>query len=127
MGVYYEWANEEKTVAHIYIKYPWTWDEYINVTTDLMMTIRSMNQLCATITDVSQYRELPDQGNPLYALLNMEKLIPENLHVIILVGATYTATVFTNILLNLRPRMKKKILLVATMQEAHEKILVHKR
>lgn len=127
MGVYYEWANEEKTIAHIYIKHPWTWDEYIDVTTELMMSIRSLNHLCATITDVSQYGELPNHGNPLYALLNMEKIIPENLYAIVLVGATYTATVFTNILLSLRPRMKKTILLAATMQDAHEKILVHKR
>jgi hypothetical protein len=126
MGVHYEWANEEHTIAHMSIKYPWTWDEYIDVTTDLMTTIRGMNHLCATITDVSQYGELPNHGNPLYALLNMEKIIPDNLSVIVLVGATYTATVFTNILLNLRPRMRRMIILAATMSEAHEKILARK-
>lgn len=127
MTVYYEWADDDKTIANIYIKSPWTWEEYTDVTKALMITIRDMKYPCATVADVTDYGSLPTQGNALNALLSMEKLMPENLYATVLVGTPYAATVFINILLKLRPRMQRISMVADTIEEAHTKILAQKK
>jgi hypothetical protein len=65
------------------------------------------------------------RGNVMAHLQQLERTIPPNVFMSVLVGAPYAATVFMNMLTKLRPRAKQITAFVHTMDEAHA--LIRKR
>jgi hypothetical protein len=58
-------------------------------------------------------------GNIMGNLQRMEKNMPPRMFASALVGAPYMATVFMNVLMKIRPRVKKIAIYTNTMEEAH--------
>src|SRR5690349_4299001 len=106
MGVRYEWADDSQIVMNIYVEFPWTWDEYHQMFNTVMPMIRTLQHPCADIIDMSKYGSMP-RGNIIQNLLNAEKALPDNLFGSVVVGAPYPAMVFINMLMKMRPRIKR--------------------
>lgn len=124
MGCRHEWADEDRLIKHLYLESPWTWDEYDQAAKDAYAELRAENRPVATVVDVSRMGRLPS-GNVIAHLNMVERLIPDNMFITVLVGAPHIATVFMNIMMKLRPKAKNLTVFADSIAEAHE--LVYKR
>jgi C4-dicarboxylate-specific signal transduction histidine kinase len=122
MGIRYEWADDSKIIMNVYLEAPWTWAEYHQMTGIIMPMIRELGHPSSTVVDVAKMGSLPKDGNTLQILMNVEKIMPDNLFASVLVGAPYSITVFMNMLMKLRPRAKRTAMFTQTMEEAHAKV-----
>lgn len=126
MGVHYEWADERQMIMQIYVESPWTWQEYHAMVATVMPMIAKLQYPCATTVDVTKSGALP-RGNIIQNFLDIEKQLPDNIFVSVVIGAPYTIMVFMNMLTQLRPRAKRLALFTRTQAEAHEKIYARYR
>lgn len=124
MGCRHEWADEDRLIKHLYLESPWTWDEYDQVAKDVYTELGAEKRPVATVVDISRMGRLPP-GNAIAHLNLVERLIPDNMFVTVLVGAPHIAVVFMNIMMKLRPKAKNLTVFANTIAEAHE--IVYKR
>lgn len=121
MGCRYEWADENHLIVNVYIEAPWTWQEYDNLTTEMLPILQSLKKPCATAVDVTHMGALP-KGNVLMHMTRAENMLPENVFASAVVGAPYAVMVFMEILMRIRPRARRIALFTRTLPEAHERI-----
>ena len=122
MGVRYEWVDERQIIMNVYLEYPWTWKEYLDMMNILIPILRDTKHPCATIVDCSHLGTLPRDGNVLNILMNVEKIMPSNVFASVIVAAPYGVGVFMNMLMKMRPRAKVLALFTKTMTEAQTAI-----
>ena len=122
MGVRYEWVDERQIIMTVYLEYPWTWKEYLDMMNVLMPILREIKHPCATIVDCSRLGSLPKDGNVLNILMNVEKSMPPNVFASVIVAAPYGVGVFMNMLMKMRPRAKVLALFTKTTAEAQTAI-----
>lgn len=119
MGCRHEWADEDHLIKHLYLESPWTWDEYDKAAKDVYTELAVEKRPVATVVDISKMGRLPT-GNAIAHLNLVERLIPDNMFVTVLVGAPHIATVFMNIMMKLRPKAKNLTVFANSIEEAHE-------
>jgi hypothetical protein len=127
MGVRYQWADNRQIIMNPYIEFPWSWADYNEMMKTLMPLMRTIGHPCATAVDCSKLGSLPKDGNALNILLNVEKVMPDNIFASALVAGPYAVSVFMNMLMKLRPRAKRMAIFTKTMPEAQEKIYARYR
>jgi len=122
MGIRYEWADDSQLIMNIYLEFPWTWAEYNEMVGIIMPMLRDLGHPCATVVETSRIGSVPKDGNALQILMNVEKMMPDNVFASAVVGSPYGIRVFMNILMKLRPRARSIAIFTKTMEEAEEKI-----
>lgn len=114
----YEWADDSRLTMNLYLENPWGWDEFDAAAKEVYAVLREHKQLCGVVVNVSKMGGIP-KGNVLAHLQQVERIIPDNVIVSVLVGAPYAATVFMNILMKIRPRAKRMSVFANSMEEAY--------
>lgn len=121
MGCRHDWGDEDHLIKHLYLEFPWTWDEYDLAAKTVYTELAAEKRPVATVVDISKMGRLPT-GNAIAHLNLVERLIPDNMFVTVLVGAPHIAVVFMNIMMKLRPKAKKLTVFADTIAEAHEMV-----
>src|SRR5689334_19080514 len=106
VGLRYEWADETHLIMDLYMEAPWTWDEFHATSKTVYGTLGELDRPCATVVNVAKMGQIP-KGNVMAHLQQLERTIPPNVFMSVLVGAPYAAMVFMNMLTKLRPRAKQ--------------------
>jgi hypothetical protein len=122
MGVRYEWADDRQIIMNVYLEYPWTWHEYLEMMDTLLVILRDTHHPCATVVDCTNLGVLPKDGNVLSILMNVEKSMPSNVFASVIVAAPYGVGVFMNMLMKLRPHAAVLALFTKTTAEAQSAI-----
>ncbi|MBC8172175.1 MAG: hypothetical protein H7X77_10900 [Anaerolineae bacterium] len=121
MPVHYEWVDDSHFAMNLYLEAPWGWEEFDGTAREVYGLLREHKQPCGVVVNVSKMGGIP-KGNVLAHLQQVERLIPDNVFVSVLVGAPYAATVFMNILMKIRPRAKRMTVFANTREEAYSVI-----
>src|SRR5262245_28086501 len=111
-------------IMNLYMEAPWTWEEFHATSKKVYGILGDLNTPAATVVNVKKMGQIP-KGNVMAHLQQLERTIPPNVFMSVLVGAPYAATLFMNMLMKLRPRAKQITAFVQTMDEAHA--LIRKR
>jgi hypothetical protein len=117
----YEWADDSHLAMNLYLETPWDWEQFDAIAREVYTLLREYKQPCGVVVNVSKMGGIP-KGNVLAHLQQVERLIPDNVFVSVLVGAPYAATVFMNILMKIRPRAKRMTVFANSMEEAYSLI-----
>jgi len=123
MGVKYEWADDSHLIMNIFLEFPWSWKEYVELTDELMSVLRDTQHPCATVVDTTKMGSLAQDDNPMQNLLHAGNIIPENVFVSVTVGAPNGIPVFINMLKKVRPQAQRVAIVASTIDEAHQIIL----
>jgi hypothetical protein len=119
MGVRYEWADDRQIILNITLEVPWTWTEYRQMVDIILPMLQAIDHPVATVVDVTRMGTLPKDGNVMQILLEVESTMPANVFASVVVGAPYALTLFINLLMKLRPAVKRIAVFTRTMDEAH--------
>jgi hypothetical protein len=122
MGIRYEWADDNQIIMNVYVEFPWTWKEYLDLTNPLMKMIKEKGTPCATVVDVTQMKVLPKDGNILQILMHVDKIMPSNVFASTMVGANPMVMAFMNVMTKLRPNAKRLVSFTRTLEEGHKAI-----
>jgi len=122
MGCRYEWADESQIIMNLYLEAPWTWEEYMQVSTEVFALIRAVDHPCATAVDVTHMGALP-KGNVLAHLQHVERTMPENVFASVIAGTSILVNTFMNILMKIRPGAKNTAMFAPNLEEAHTLIM----
>lgn len=122
MGIHYQWADDARNIMLVTMEAPWTVAEYDEGMSADLNTVRGVDHRCATITDIRKMGAIPMDGNILPVMLRMETIAPPNLFVSVVVGVSYSASVFLGMTTRLRPRAHALLRYVETMEQAYEVI-----
>jgi hypothetical protein len=121
MGCRYEWTDPNQLIINMYIEFPWDWTEYDALGAEVYGKIKQLNRPVAITVDISKMGPIP-KGNVLAHLKNVERIMPTNVFISVLIGAPYAATVFMNMFTKLRPETKKTMAFAQTIEEAEQMI-----
>ena len=124
MGLRYEWDDDSHVTMNLYMEAPWTWEEFQEVSRTVYGMIGKLNHPCATVVNIEKMGQIP-KGNVLAHLQQLDRIIPPNVVVSVMVGVPYAATVFMSMLNKIRPSTQRITAFVRTTEEARE--LVQKR
>ncbi|MBX3062049.1 MAG: hypothetical protein KF726_03680 [Anaerolineae bacterium] len=107
MGVGYEIDPQDEHIYWARVESPFTWEEYDRDVERLMQQIRTLNYPVAIVSDVRKLHQLP--GGGLRHLQINDSLIPENVQVVIILGASVIVSTLLSLLSWLRPKARKLI------------------
>src|SRR6185295_4809886 len=95
VGLRYEWADDTHLIMDLYMEAPWTWDDFHKTSKTVYGILGDLNTPCATVVNIKKMGQIP-KGNVLAHLQQLERTIPPNVFMSVLVGAPYAAMVFMN-------------------------------
>jgi len=121
MACRYEWADDSHLIMNLLIEAPWTWEEYNHIVAQVWNMLKEYGRPCATVVDVTHMGSIP-KGDIMGNLKHMEKTMPDNVFVSVLVGAPIAAVVFMNVLTRVRPRAQRKAVFAKSYEEAIKQV-----
>lgn len=121
MGIQARWANDEYRAVIISIVHPWKWEEYDRIVDELIIMMGTVDHPCATIVDTSNMGALP-KGSPIAHMKRFEQMRPKNQFAGVMVGAPYSARIFLDIMVKLRPAAANLRLYANSIEDAHKMI-----
>lgn len=119
MGVGHQIDPKDERIYLARLESPFTWEEYNSDVAHMMQHIGTLPYSVAVISDVKKVTELPKGGGLRHLQLN-ESLIPENVQVIVILGASVAVSTLLSLLLWLRPKARKLIAYANTEETARE-------
>jgi hypothetical protein len=118
MGASHKWADESQLIMHLYIEFPWTWEEYYAVIDEVFPMLQTKGTPVATVVEITKMGKFPP-GNVLRHLDGIGKRMPENVFSSVMVGAPQVASVFLNMITRIQPQYKRYTGFAKTIEEAH--------
>jgi hypothetical protein len=116
MPITVSWDNEEKTIVRQTYIGKWTWDEFYAAGEEFAVLAGTVTHTVHLLIDMRQAGPLP--GGALSHIGAMNRL-PPNMGRIVAVGVGSFVMKMFNVAAAVRPAIKERILIVATLDEAY--------